>query len=208
MGRYYGCPAFKGQPYDDAVTTAVTDAHSADYINSVIGAGDTFGFYASTGVEQVNLADNNTPLLTVQPKTKSHSFPVPYPWASSFYIEPLGDHHAMVVQTQTCRLYEAYDTSYTNGMLSAYSGANWRMKKKFEPLPPGNPSAMASGLSLFAGMVRWEDYESGSILTPSTGTESHTPCRSTISSTRRATPTTCRSTEAVRTKCLTAHACG
>lgn len=164
MGRYYGCPAFKGQPYDDAVTTAVTDAHSADYINSVIGAGDTFGFYASTGVEQVNLADNNTPLLTVQPKTKSHSFPVPYPWASSFYIEPLGDHHAMVVQTQTCRLYEAYDTSYTNGMLSAYSGANWRMKKKFEPLPPGNPSAMASGLSLFAGMVRWEDYESGSIL--------------------------------------------
>jgi hypothetical protein len=30
-------------------------------------------------------------------------------------------------------------------------------------LPSGVPSAMASGLPLFAGMVRWEDYQSGSI---------------------------------------------
>jgi hypothetical protein len=160
---YYGCPAFQSGPYTKQVTGSPTDPHSADYISSVIQAGDTYGFYASTGVEQVNLANNKTPLLTVQPKSKYHSFPVPYPWDSSFYIEPLGDHHAMVVQTQSCRLYEAYDTSYSNGTLSAYSGAHWRLTRKFKPLPPGNPSSMASGLSLFAGMVRWEDYESGSI---------------------------------------------
>ena len=162
-GGYYGCPAFKNGPYTKPVTGSAIDPHSADYISSVIQAGDTNGFYASTGVEQVNLADNKTPLLTVVPKTRNHSFPVPYPWASNFYIEPLGDHHAMVVQTQSCRLYEAYDTSYSNGTLSAYSGANWRLTRKFKPLEPGNPSSMASGLSLFAGMVRWEDYEAGSI---------------------------------------------
>ena len=160
---YYGCPSFKNGPYTKPITGASVDPHSADYISSVIQAGDPYGFYASVGVEQVNLADNKTPLLTVQPKSKNHSFPVQYPWASNFYIEPLGDHHAMVVQTQSCHLYEAYDTSYTNGTLSAYSGANWLLTRKFKPLVPGNPSSMASGLSLFAGLVRWEDYESGSI---------------------------------------------
>ena len=163
-GGYYGCPTFAhGKPYNDQISNAPLDPNSAAYISSVIQAGDGYSFYASTGVEQVNLADKGTPLLTVQPKSKSHSFPVPYPWDSYFYIEPLGDHHAMVVQTGSCRLYEAYDTTYSSGTLSAYSGANWRLTKHFVPLPPDDPSAMASGLPLFAGMVRWEDYEAGSI---------------------------------------------
>ncbi|HZY99324.1 MAG TPA: hypothetical protein VFE36_07100 [Candidatus Baltobacteraceae bacterium] len=102
-------------------------------------------------------------MLAVHPKVSWHSFPVPYPWLSTFYVEPLSDAHAIVVQTQTCHLYEAYSTKYSQGALSAYSGANWDMTKAFVPLPKGQPSAMASGLSLFAGMVRWEDYQSGSI---------------------------------------------
>ncbi len=121
------------------------------------------GFYASTGVEKANLANNQTPLVTVHQKVQWHQFPVPYPWQSGFYIEPLGDAHAIVVQTDSCHLYESYSTTYSNGTLSAYSGANWDMTIRFVPLAPGNPSAMASGLSLFAGMVKWEDYESGSI---------------------------------------------
>ena len=161
---YYGCPVFKsGSAYNRNVTGAAIDPNSAAYINSVIQAGDTYGFYASTGVEQVNLADNNTPLLVVQQKVQYHKFPVKYPWASNFYIEPLGDGHAMVVQTQSCHLYEAYDTTYSNGTLSAYSGANWSMKSRFVPLPPNTPSSMASGLSLFAGTVKWEEYQGGSI---------------------------------------------
>jgi hypothetical protein len=161
---YYGCPVFKtGSAYNKVVTGAAVDPHSADYIKSVVQAGDTYSFYASTGVEQINLANNNTPMVTVQQKVQYHQFPAKYPWQSSFYIEPLGDHHAMVVQTQSCRVYEAYDTTYAYGTLSAYSGANWNMKDRFVPLQPGNPSSMASGLSLFAGMVKWEDYQSGSI---------------------------------------------
>lgn len=163
-GTYYGCPMFKsGSAYNKVVTNAAVDPHSADYINSVIQAGDSYSFYASTGIEQVNLANDKTPMVSVKQKVQYHQFPVKYPWQSSFFIEPLGDHHAMVVQTQTCHLYEAYDTTYTYGTLSAYSGANWNMKQRFVPLQPGNPSSMGSGLSLFAGMVKWEDYQSGSI---------------------------------------------
>ncbi|HEX3370239.1 MAG TPA: hypothetical protein VHS56_11735 [Candidatus Cybelea sp.] len=160
---FYGCPSFKGHPYDDVITNARVDKHSADYINSMIQAGNTAGFYASIGNEQINLADKNTPLLTVQPKVKFHQFPVPYPWLSNFFIEPTSDHHAVVVQTQSCRVYESYGTTYASGSLGAYCGANWKLRGHFKAMPPGTPSAMASGLSLFAGMVRWEDYQSGAI---------------------------------------------
>lgn len=132
----------------------------------MIDAGNTAGFYASTGDEQPNMATSSTPMKTVVPKVSWHSFPVPYPWAGGFFIEPLSDGHAMVVQTQTCHLYESYNTTYSGGVLSAYSGANWDMTKAFVPLAPGNPSAMASGVPLFAGMVTWSDYQSGAITHP------------------------------------------
>lgn len=161
---YYGCPVFRAHGYyNSPVTSERVDPNSAAYIASVREAGDTAPFSASTNLEKVNLADDNTPLRTVKPKSPYHHFPVQYPWAAHFFIEPSSDRHAMVVQTQSCHLYEAYKTTYEGGALSAYSGANWDLRKAFVPLTPGQPSAMASGLSLFAGMVRWEDYESGGI---------------------------------------------
>jgi hypothetical protein len=129
-------------------------------------AGDTTSFYASTGVEQVNLAANSTPMVTVAQKVSWHSFPVQYPWAGNFFIEPLNDAHAMVEQTQTCHLYETYSTTYAGGVLSAYSGANWDLSKAYAPLAPGTPSSMASGLPMFAGMVTPSDYQSGTIAHP------------------------------------------
>jgi hypothetical protein len=162
FSTFYGCPVFKGT-YARDVTNAAVDPDSDAYISSVIQAGDTKGFYASTGVEQVNIANDQTPMVTVHQKVQWHQFPDLYPWQRGFYIEPLSDAHAMIVQTDSCHLYESYSTTYNNGTLSAYSGANWDMTDRFVPLPPGNPSAMASGLSLFAGMVKWEDAESGSI---------------------------------------------
>jgi hypothetical protein len=157
------CPAFENGAYAQVVTNAPVDPNSADYIRSVIQAGDRSGFLASTGVEQVNLANDATPLRTVKPSVDYHKFPKPYPWSKDFFIEPLGDRHAMVVQTQSCHLFESYGTKFQSPTLSAFSGANWDLKKSFVPLPPGMPSAMASGLSMYAGIVRWEDYQAGSI---------------------------------------------
>ncbi len=157
---YHGCSVFTpNDDYSAVVTHAPTDPKSSTYIASVIEAGDRAGFFASTGVEQVNLADDSTPKLKVHAKVDYHPFPVPYPWQADFFIEPLADHHAMVVQDQACHLYEAYGASYLSGTLSAFSGANWDLRKRLVPLPPGHPSAMASGLPLFAGIVRWEDYQ-------------------------------------------------
>lgn len=161
LALYHGCSVFAPNDYYSAlVTHARVDPKSGAFIASVIEAGDRSGFFASIGVEQINLADDATPKLKVHPKVKYHRFPVPYPWKARFFIEPLADHHAMVVQHQTCHLYESYGTSFSDGTLSAFDGANWDLTKRFKPLGPGHPSAMASGMALFAGTVTWEDYQS------------------------------------------------
>ena len=161
---FKGCPVYTaGDYYNANVTASAVDRNSASYISSMRAAGNTAGFYASTGVQRVNIATSATPLMTVHPQVSYHTFPVQYPWTSSFYVSPLSDHHAMVVQTSTCHVYEGYGTRYSSGTLSAFSGANWDLTKPFVPMPAGQPSAMASGLPFFAGMVKYEDYQAGSI---------------------------------------------
>ncbi|MEO9263462.1 MAG: hypothetical protein ABI282_05165 [Candidatus Baltobacteraceae bacterium] len=140
------------------------DARSPQYVQSMIDAGNTGGFWiAAVPVEFVNVAGPRTPKRFVRPKVTYHHFDVAYPWDPGFKIEPLSDAHAIVVESRTCDLYETYETTYENGVLSAYSGWHWSLRRPFSPLPAGTPSAMASGLSLYAGMVRFEEVASGSI---------------------------------------------
>ncbi|MGB8907388.1 MAG: hypothetical protein WCC84_01430 [Candidatus Cybelea sp.] len=160
VDAYHGCPVFPNV-YGQVVTNGPPDPNSAAYIASVQQV-DKGTFVASTGNQQVNLATSATPLLAVVPEVHYHEFPAPYPWQLGYWIKPLSDAHAMVVQTSSCHLYESYRTKYFAGVLSAYSGANWDMSKWMR-LPAGKPSAMASGLSLFAGMVQPEDIASGCI---------------------------------------------
>ncbi|HET7812945.1 MAG TPA: hypothetical protein VFL13_01075 [Candidatus Baltobacteraceae bacterium] len=162
---FAGCPVFApGSAYNAPVTRAAVDSHSNEYITSAILAGNTGGFWiASPAVEYVNVARVQTPRRAVRQKAAYHRFERDYPWEPSFRIEPLNDAHAIVVDPQTCRLFETYDTTYESGTLWAYSGAVWNLRAPFQPLPPGNPSSMASGLSLFAGAVRWEEIERGTI---------------------------------------------
>jgi hypothetical protein len=150
--------------YTAPVTAAPVDRNSALYIRSMIGAGNVTGFWiAANPVRFINLADNKTPTYRVRQRVAWHRFNVPYPWRPDFRIEPLSDAHAIVVQLEACGLYETYNTAFADGVLSAYSGAYWNLRRPFVPLSPGSPSAMASGLSLYAGMVRWEEVAAGSI---------------------------------------------
>lgn len=165
LGALLNCPFFtSGDYYTAPVTAARVDPQSARYIEAMVSAGNTGGFWtASTPVEFINVADRSTPRRRVRPKVKYHGFDDPYPWSDAFRIEPLSDAHAIVVDAGTCELYETYDTTYADGDLSAYSGAHWSLRRPFAPLPGGTPSAMASGLSLYAGMIRWEEVRSGHI---------------------------------------------
>ncbi len=148
--------------FDTDVSLAALDPKSAMYIKATVDAGDTGSFNAYVPpIERINLATNGTPLLTVSPKVAYHSFPFQVPWQAGFYIEPASDAHAIVVQKDTCRLYELYSTTFAGGILSAYSGAGWDMTK---PFSPGQYSgATASGLPLAALAVQPTELASGVI---------------------------------------------
>ena len=79
------------------------------------------------------------------------------------FIEPSGDDHYMALLTTApkCHLYESYSTTFTGSSLSAYSGVNYDLSKPFTVLPNAQSSAMASGLSIFAGMVKYEELSGG-----------------------------------------------
>ena len=175
---YRGCSIFTaGDWYNSDVTTAATDPYSALYISSITATDDT-GFYASTGIEQVNFATAATQKYVVMPQVKWHAFPNPYPVPAKPYIEMQNDRHYIVLLASPphCHLYESYSTTFDGSTLSAYSGADWDLGMPFRTLPNGSPSAMASGLSLFAGMVKHEEIATGIKHALNFSMFEHTPC--------------------------------
>lgn len=158
VAAYDGCPVFAaGDYYNKDVSAASLNANSADYINSMWGAGNT-GTFVEAPEQVVNLATSSTPM--VLPKQTTYHVPIYEPWASAFAIEATGDHHSLVLNTSTCKEYEAYDTVYSGGVLSVYSNGVWDLTKPYQMQPV---ISMASGLSLFAGMIKWNEIQAGHI---------------------------------------------
>jgi hypothetical protein len=162
---WFGCPYFGGTGYyADAIVTAPVDPNSRAYVQAAVDAGNRDGFWiAPRPVEYVNVANDRTPPHRVRQRVAYHRFPFSIPWRRDFWIEPLSDAHAIVLQRQACTVYELYDAAFAGDTVAAYSGARWRLDRPFEPLAPGNPSAMASGLSLYAGIARWEEVARGEV---------------------------------------------
>jgi len=159
-----GCPYPSGDVWQKDISTAQIDPQSAANIKATIDAGGGGGFdaYAPKTDELVNQANSGTPLLTVQPKVKWHTPYSPWPWQPSYYIEPLSDAHAMVLQTQNCQYYEAYNVSYSNGVLSMYNGGMWNLNQPYQRPQYGSIST-ASGIPFGLLAVRPEELTSGII---------------------------------------------
>lgn len=164
---FLGCPLFGPNGwFDTDISNAPIDPNSAAYIQATVAAGDTgsFNIWAPTN-EFINVATNATPLLTVQPKVSWHSFPFQLPWAASFRIETpsQSDRHALVVQKDTCHLFECYGASDDGGIFSAYSGADWDLTQPFNPQQYGGSTADASGIPMVAMLIKPEELAAGVI---------------------------------------------
>jgi hypothetical protein len=111
----------------------------------------------------------------------SESDHVRYPLGNDTKIEggrnSDGDRHAIIVDKDTCKLYELYAASFSNGHWHAGSGAVWSLKKN-QLRPDGWTSADAAGLPILPGLLRWNEVKKNRIdhairFTVPTTSESH-----------------------------------
>jgi hypothetical protein len=96
----------------------------------------------------------------------SESDPGPYPIPPDAPIEggptSTGDRHILVVDRDNCKLYETFDTHPMGTGWRAGSGAVFDLRSNaLRPL--GWTSADAAGLPVLAGLVRWDEVQSGRI---------------------------------------------
>src|SRR5437899_2170386 len=109
-----------------------------------------------------NVVDNSHATVPVTFQYASESDPGPYPVGFDTSIENGSDHHALIINRDTCSLYELFDTSGSGSSWTAGSGAVFNLgSNALRPL--GWTSADAAGLPLFPGLVRWDEVQAGAI---------------------------------------------
>jgi len=161
------CPIFPANNvWNEKVDTLPVASDSATMIQA-IGLNSPvhpdFGSSASNGIPY-NVATARTPKVPVTIQYASESFKGPYPIPAHPLIEAGSDHHLLIVNSTTCRLYELWDVHLgSNGHWTAGSGAIWNMRSN-ALRPAGWTSADAAGLPILPGLVRIsEDVYGGAI---------------------------------------------
>jgi len=122
------------------------------------------------------IANKKTKRYGVRFEYASESDKGPYPIPGNVKIEAGSDRHALIVERDSCRLYELYALRKTSSGWSAGSGAIWNLRSN-KLRPAGWTSADAAGLPMLPGLVRYDEVARGHI--------DHA-LRFTVESTRRA----------------------
>jgi hypothetical protein len=168
------CPVFpKTSPWNQRVDRFAVAANSDAVIRS-IGLDETL--HADFGSGRWNGGPIGIPITVVrrgQPKARvafdyaDESDRGPYPIPPSVKIEggrrSDGDRHALIVDRDTCRLYELYALYPVGaGGWRAGSGAIWNLRSN-RLRPAGWTSADAAGLPILPGLARYDEVVRGRI---------------------------------------------
>jgi hypothetical protein len=109
---------------------------------------------------------DQTPTTTITFQYPGESDAGPYPFTASTPIEggpgASGDRHAIMVNSQTCELYELYDAHYSPGASTAGSGAIWSLDGD-DLRPAGYTSADAAGLPILPLLVNYDQVAGGAM---------------------------------------------
>ncbi|MDP9246408.1 MAG: hypothetical protein M3O64_07110 [Chloroflexota bacterium] len=109
---------------------------------------------------QLQVVDNTTPTTRVSFGYADESDDVPYPFTASTPIEPASDAHALMLNKDTCVLYEMFDASWNGGRPTAGSGAVFDLNTH-ALRPSGWTSADAAGLPIWPGVLRYDEVARG-----------------------------------------------
>jgi len=156
-------------PNNSAITSAAGFAglHLHHDFSSVAG-----GNY---GIPYVVVDSSTTPLVPIDVidyASESDLAMAPFPITAPIEGSPadctgwpdtyVGDSHVLVLDRNTCFLYETFNTHRCNGAWSSSSETIWDMQN-YEQRPWGWTSADAAGLPIFPGLVRYDEVASGAI---------------------------------------------
>ncbi len=179
LGQGGSLNGFLPFPADNAwnqnIASAPVDPNSAAIIN-FIGASDSLhpdfgsGEYngSSIGIPYIVVDSQQNPVAINFTAYGDESDPGPMPVPADAPIEGYpnpgsGDRHVLVLDNSTCWLYELY-SSYpqTDGSWNVASATAWDLLAD-EQRPLTWTSADAAGLSVFAGLARYDEVASGEI---------------------------------------------
>ena len=163
------CPMF---PADNIWNTDISklpvDSHSAAWLRSMDSASTDLhpdfgpnpgGF--PYGIPY-NIVTNKHPLVHIAFQYASQSNKGPYPFGPSTLIEggkhAGGDRHAIMVNKDTCTLYELWHARYSAHGSTAGSGAIWHLTSN-KLRPPGWTSADAAGLPILPGLLNYSQVQ-------------------------------------------------
>ena len=179
LGQGGSLNGFLPFPADNAwnqnIADATVDPNSAAIINFIgasepvhpdFGSGEYQG--SSIGIPYIVVDSDQVPVAINFTAYGDESDPGPMPVPASAPIEGYpnpgnGDRHVLVLDNSNCWLYELY-SSYpqSDGSWNAASAAVWDLTAD-EQRPLTWTSADAAGLSVFAGLARYDEVASGEI---------------------------------------------
>ena len=108
------------------------------------------------------VVDDSHPIVSLDFLYADESDPGPYPFGPDIPIEGGNDEHALIVNEDTCTLYELYDAHWNGGNPDAGSGAIFDLDSN--ALRPDTwTSADAAGMPIFPGLVRYDEVQAGLI---------------------------------------------
>ena len=170
VGPIGGCPLF---PADNFWNTRIDDLpvhpQSDAWIDSI---GRDEGFHMDFGSGEWDGGPIGIPYNIVSGDTlekfsldfyyPDESDAGPYPIPPDPMIEYGSDHHILIIDEDSCHLFEIYDASLEAGQWFGGSGAIWDLNTN-ALRPAGWTSADAAGLPIFPGLVRYDELASGQI---------------------------------------------
>src|SRR5436189_4488437 len=108
------------------------------------------------------VVDNSHATVSIRFAYGSESDPGPYPFGPDIPLEQGSDRHALIVNADTCTLYELFAANWNNGSPKAGSGAIFSLNS--DALRPDTwTSADAAGLPILPGLVRYDEIIRGEI---------------------------------------------
>ena len=172
-----GCPMFPADyPYNVDISAAPLDPGSATYIaNLKARAGAIVAEYP--GIEYVNVVPQSQPLVALGTSSAfgfdtSDSFfhdtgtgataPIPSGVMYENMNTPNSDHHMMIVEQGTCRLFELYAWNPSSATTGWEGYVTWNLTKN-EQLPDGWGSTTAAGTPLLPGVIWYDELTAGAI---------------------------------------------